>query len=126
MADLRDHHFGAVIDSIAHVAVEFGQVNVFKGRAVDAPALFGGGGDFHEHLFVRFQFFFGQTVVKRAFDVQNVGRALIFEIYEDRLVHGNAQTALFMQRGDGFVQIFAKRLDEFAFGGKFALLLFAL
>ena len=111
MLDLRDDHFGRAIDGVPLIPRVFGEIDIGKGRVIHAAAFLCRRGRLHHHIFVRLYLLFRQTVVKGAFDIHDIGRVLVFQTDEQRLVHGNAQAALFVKRGERLFEVVFQLLN---------------
>ena len=107
MLDLGKHDFARAEHLVAQRLGVLGEVDVLKGRILYPAALLCRRRGGEDHALALVEFALGERIVEGALDIEDIGRALVLQVQQNRLIDGNAQSALFVQGAHGAAQFLA-------------------
>ena len=118
MADLRDDDFARAEHAVPKLLRKLVKIDVLEGRTVYAAAFLCGSRRRKNRVFAFDELALGERIVKRAFDIENIGRVFCLQIEQYGLIHRNAEPPFFVQRFDGQAQLLAQRFQLLRAFGK--------
>ena len=105
--DLGEHDLARAEHLVAQRLGVLGEVNVLEGRILHPAALLCRRRGGEDHALALVEFALGERIVEGALDIEDVGRALVLQIQQNRLIDGDTQPALFVQGAHGAAQLLA-------------------